>query len=49
LRRTLGREEDAKLLQQLKVDKQFTVDDKTVIKKDIDAFITKKQIQQLAQ
>ena len=40
---------DAELLQQFKAVEQFTDDDKTVIKKLIDAFITKKQLQQLAQ
>ena len=39
---------DAELLQQFKAVEQFTDDDKTVIKKLIDAFITKKQLQQLA-
>jgi hypothetical protein len=40
---------DAELLQQFKAVEQFNDDDKTVIKKLIDAFITKKQLQQLAQ
>lgn len=40
---------DAELLQQFKAVEQFNEDDKNVIKKLIDAFITKKQLQQLAQ
>jgi transcriptional regulator with XRE-family HTH domain len=39
---------DAELLQQFKAVEQFTDDDKTVIKKLIDAFIVKKQLQQMA-
>jgi len=39
---------DAELLQQFKAVEQFADDDKTVIKKLIDAFIVKKQLQQMA-
>ena len=39
---------DAELLQQFKAVEQFTDDDKTVVKKLIDAFIVKKQLQQMA-
>lgn len=39
---------DAELLQQFKAVELFTDDDKTVIKKLIDAFIVKKQLQQMA-
>jgi len=39
---------DAELLQQFKAVEQFTDDDKNVIKKLIDAFIVKKQLQQMA-
>ena len=39
---------DAELLQQFKAVEQFSDDDKTVVKKLIDAFITKKQLQLLA-
>ncbi|MFN8262258.1 MAG: hypothetical protein U0T07_01935 [Chitinophagales bacterium] len=38
---------DAELLQQFKAVELFSDDDKTVVKKLIDAFITKKQLQQL--
>jgi len=40
--------EDAELLQQFKAVKQFSDDDKTVVKKLIDAFIVKKQLQLMA-
>lgn len=40
---------DTELLLQFKAVEQFNDDDKTVIKKLIDAFITKKHLQQLAQ
>ena len=40
---------DSELLQQFKAVEQFSDEDKTVIKKLIDAFITKKQLQQLVQ
>jgi K+-transporting ATPase c subunit len=36
---------DAELLQQFKAVEQFTDDDKNVVKKLIDAFIVKKQLQ----
>ena len=39
---------DAELLQQFKAVEQFTDDDKIVVKKLIDAFIVKKQLQQMA-
>ena len=39
---------DAELLQQFKAVEQFTDDDKSVVKKLIDAFIVKKQLQQMA-
>jgi len=39
---------DAELLQQFKAVEQFTDEDKTVVKKLIDAFIVKKQLQQMA-
>jgi hypothetical protein len=39
---------DAELLQQFKAVEQFTDDDKAVVKKLIDAFIIKKQLQQMA-
>lgn len=39
---------DTELLQQFKAVEQFTDDDKSVIKKLIDAFIVKKQLQQMA-
>ncbi|MDR3711304.1 MAG: hypothetical protein P4L51_00690 [Puia sp.] len=39
---------DAELLQQFKAVEQFTDEDKTVIKKLIDTFIVKKQLQQMA-
>jgi hypothetical protein len=39
---------DAELLQQFKAVEQFTEDDKTVVKKLIDAFIVKKQLQLMA-
>ncbi len=39
---------DAELLQQFKAVEQFADDDKTVVKKLIDAFIVKKQLQQMA-
>jgi hypothetical protein len=41
-------ERGAELLQQFKAVEQFTDDDKTVVKKLIDAFIVKKQLQQMA-
>lgn len=40
---------DTELLSQFKVVEQFNDDDKTVVKKLISAFITKKHLQQLAQ
>ena len=40
---------DAELLQQFKAVELFSDDDKTVVKKLIDAFITKKHLQQLVQ
>jgi transcriptional regulator with XRE-family HTH domain len=40
--------EDAELLQQFKAVEQFSDDDKTVVKKLIDAFIVKKQLQLMA-
>lgn len=39
---------DAELLQQFKAVEQFSDDDKTVVKKLIDAFIVKKQLQLMA-
>ena len=39
---------DAELLQQFKAVEQFNDDDKTVVKKLIDAFIVKKQLQLMA-
>ena len=39
---------DAELLQQFKAVEQFTDDDKNVVKKLIDAFIVKKQLQLMA-
>lgn len=39
---------DTELLQQFQAVEQITDDDKTVVKKLIDAFIVKKQIQQMA-
>lgn len=39
---------DAELLQQFKAVEQFADDDKSVVKKLIDAFIVKKQLQQMA-
>jgi len=39
---------DAELLQQFKAVEQFADEDKTVVKKLIDAFIVKKQLQQMA-
>jgi hypothetical protein len=39
---------DAELLQQFKAVEQFTDEDKTIVKKLIDAFIIKKQLQQMA-
>ena len=39
---------DAELLQQFKAVEQFADDDKNVVKKLIDAFIVKKQLQQMA-
>jgi len=39
---------DAELLQQFKAVELFTDDDKIVVKKLIDAFIVKKQLQQMA-
>jgi len=39
---------DAELLQEFKAVQRFTDDDKTVIKKLIDAIIVKKQLQQMA-
>lgn len=40
---------DTELLSQFKAVEQFNDDDKTVVKKLISAFITKKHLQQLAQ
>ncbi len=39
---------DAELLQQFKAVEQFSDDDKTVVKKLIDAFIVKKQLERMA-
>jgi len=39
---------DAELIQQFKAVEQFTDDDNTVVKKLIDDFIVKKQLQQIA-